>query len=104
MNVPEEQIVYKKKIGKLNGDPVIEVATKGGLHLVVSVHGNKVTSLGAGPHKAVARHIAKKKAPDIQFTELSKSDEIEEYLFEWCLPKYEALTDALRAARETHVD
>jgi len=83
-------------VGSLDGDKVIELATKGGLHLIVTAHLGKVETLGAGPHRAVARHIAKKMKPDICWTDLNKSDYIEEAHYEFVLPKYEALTAAFR--------
>lgn len=96
MDIPTEQIAYKKKVGKLDGNPVIELATTGGLHLVVTARGGKVETLGTGPHRAVARHIAKKRQPEIQWTELAKADHVEEVYMTPVLPKYEALTLEMR--------
>lgn len=98
MQINEQEVEYKKRVGKWGAAPVIEVGLKGGLHLIFAAKGGKFETLGAGPHRAVARHIAKKKSDDkIEWTDLSKADYIEPEHFAFCLPPYEALTDALRA-------
>lgn len=98
MQVNENEIEYKKKVGKLDGCPVYEIGLRGGLHLILSVRGGRSEVLGAGPHKAVARFVSKKKTENkIEFTDLSKSDHIEPEHFQDILPYYEALTDAFRA-------
>jgi hypothetical protein len=98
MDIRPEEIEYKKRVGVWGNSPVIEVGLKGGLHLIFASKGGKFETLGAGPHRAVARHIAKKKSDDkIQWTELSKADHIEPEHFADVLPKYEQLTDALRS-------
>lgn len=96
MEIRQEEVAYKKKVGKLDGSPVLEVGLKGGLHLIFSTKGGKLQALGAGPHRAVARHIAKKKEDKIDWTDLSKSDHIEPEHFADILPDWEAYTDALR--------
>ena len=98
MDIRSEEVAYRKKVGKLDGNPVIEVGLKGGLHLIFAAKHGKFETLGAGPHRAVARYIAKKKTEDkIEFTDLSKSDFIEPEHFADILPRYEAITDAFRA-------
>ena len=98
MNISENEVAYKKKVGKLDGHPVFEVGLKGGLHLVFASRNGKLETLGAGPHRAVARFVAKKKTEDkVEFTDLSKADWIEPEHFADILPQYEALTDAIRA-------
>lgn len=96
MNVPENQIVTKRKVGKSNGKDVTYIKTVGGLHLVVDHRG---IVLGSGPHRGVARHIAKKMDSELTWTELSKSDHIDLAYFEHLLPEYEALTNQLRKAQ-----
>jgi hypothetical protein len=97
MDITPEHIAYKKRVGRIGHSPVIELATTGGLHLIVAARGGKSEVLGAGPHRAVARFIAKKKEPDIMWTELSKSDWVPVEHFADILPEYEAYVDALRA-------
>lgn len=95
---PEEIDGKPKKIGKLGDAPVMLMTLKGGLNLVLAVRGGKAETLGAGPHPAVARHIAKKRTDGkVEWTDLSKSDWVDPAHFEHVLPKYEDLTDALRA-------
>lgn len=98
--ISPDQIAYKKRIGKLGGDAVFEVGLIGGLHMVLKASGGKTHTLGAGPHRAVARHIARKRNPELELTELSKSDHLEPHLYEGILPKYEALTDELLKLQE----
>lgn len=99
MDLNAKQLAGKpKKIGHLNDKDVFGMTTKGGLSLVVSAKDGAFETLGAGPHPAVARHIAKKRNPDVTFTELNKADYIEERAYASMLPKYEAITDAVRDA------
>ncbi len=94
--ITPDQIAYRKKVGKLGDAQVMEIGLIGGLHLIAKARpGGKTEILGAGPHRAVARHIAKKRNPEIEFTELNKSDHIEPIFFENLLPRYEGLTDEL---------
>jgi hypothetical protein len=94
--ISADQIAYRKKVGKLGDDQIFEIGLIGGLHLIAKAQpGGKSEILGAGPHRAVARHIAQKRNPDIRWTELSKSDHIEPEFFEFLLPAYEAMTDTL---------
>jgi hypothetical protein len=93
VQVTQDQIAYKKKVGRLGDAHIYEVGLIGGLHLIMKA-GQKAP-LGAGPHRAVARHIALKRNPELEFTELSKSDHIEPHLYETLVPKYEGLTDEM---------
>lgn len=97
MNLTAEHIAYRKKIGTLDRRPVIELATTGGLHLVVCAKANGVETLGAGPHRAVARHIAKKRHKGLVITDLSKADWIDPADFAHLLPAWESTTDRIRA-------
>ncbi len=99
VNITAEHIAYKKKIGTLRGKPVIEIATTGGLHLLVISKADGVETIGAGPHKAVARHIAKKKHPEILFSELSKSDWVDPACFQHLLPQWEGTTERIRSLK-----
>lgn len=98
MNIRPQEIDYKKNIGSLKGRPVIEIGLKGGYHLICSLKGGSVEYLGAGPHRAVARHIAKKRAPDMMITEISKSDHVDTAHFVHLVPHYEGMTDQLNNA------
>ena len=88
-----------KKIGTLEGNPIMELSTTGGLHVVAVARGGKSEVLGAGPHRAVARHLALKKEPSIKLTDLAKADHVPEAMFSFVLPKYEQLTADLRRAQ-----
>lgn len=97
MQIDAKQLAGKpKKVGKRDGKDVLEIATKGGLHMIVAPKDGSFETLGTGPHRAVARFIAKKKSPEIQWTSLEKADHIEPEFFQHLLPKYEAMTDAIR--------
>lgn len=97
MDLKPQDIQSKKKIGTLDGNPVIEVVTTGGFHMVVVAKSGGVRTLGTGPHKVVARYIAEKRNPSIKLTELAKSDWVPAETFQHLLPRYEALTDQLIA-------
>jgi hypothetical protein len=91
--VTEQHIATKKRIGTLDGKPVVELMTTGGLYMVVMNKAGVVETLGTGPHRAVARFIAKKREPKLVVTELSKSDWLDEVSILSVAPKYEALTE-----------
>lgn len=93
MNVTSKHIASKKRIGSLHGSPVVEVRTSGGLYMVVCQKSGVLQTLGTGPHRAVARFIAEKREPELEITELSKSDWLDQAAIDSVLPKYEALTD-----------
>jgi hypothetical protein len=97
MQIDQKHLAYKKQVGTLKGKPVFELATTGGLHVMVSGGaGGGFQVISSGPHPGVARYMAEKREPDIQLTELSKSEQIEPYLFLGILPEYEKLTDMLQ--------
>jgi hypothetical protein len=91
--VTEKHIASKKRIGTLDGKPVVELLTTGGLYMVVMNKNGTVETLGTGPHRAVARFIAKKREPLLVVTELSKSDWLDEAAILSVAAKYEALCD-----------
>ena len=93
MNIEAREVEYTKSVGKWNSKPVIEVGLKGGLFLLFCQKNGKMETIGSGPHRAVARHIAKRMSEnEIEFTDLNKADFIEPVHFEHLLPYYEALT------------
>lgn len=98
MDIRPEEVEHKEVVGRVGGDPVIEVALKGGLYLLFRKRGRSLETLGTGSHRAVARFIAKKKSEEpVEFTDLSKADWVSPEHFLDVLPYYEALTDAYRA-------
>lgn len=94
--ISAKQVKYKKKVGQTeDNDDVYEIGLIGGLHLIVKAKGNRSEIMGAGPHRAVARHIATQKTK-INFNDLRKSEEVSVELFADVLPDYEALTERMR--------
>lgn len=89
-------IASKKLVGKSGSADVHEVVTKGGLHLIVKRADGKSKILGTGPHRAIARHIASKNDPNLNITQLSKSDELDPRVFASQLPEWIRITDMLR--------
>ena len=74
-----------------------EINTTGGLYLVlVAKSDGKVETLGTGPHRAIARHIAKMREGDLQITEIAKSATIEVSSFQHILPQWIATTEQFR--------
>ncbi len=94
MELSAEQLNGKpKEVGVTSeGDKVFHIVTKGGFNLIVSSKkGKRFEVLGTAPHKAIAKHIAKRHA-DITWTELEKSV-VDPATFQHLLPKYEAITE-----------
>jgi hypothetical protein len=90
MIIPGDEVVYKSAIGKLGDSILWGIGTIGGLHLVESRSPNgSRTILGAGSHRAVARHIAKKTHADIEWSVLEKSSDPDLRDFEDILPFWE---------------
>jgi hypothetical protein len=103
MNIDAKQLASKpKKVGKWGDRDVLAVATKGGFHVVGAVKaGGAFETLGTGPHPAVARAVANKLVSKsneaaITWTELTKADHVAPEHFSHLLPKYEAITNAMR--------
>lgn len=95
MIIPTSQIMLKKRVGKLKGKAIWHVRTRGGLHLIADDSGKPVA---AGPHVAVARHLAEQYEPALEWTELSKSDHVAYEAYQHLLPEYRELSDQLRKA------
>jgi hypothetical protein len=96
LNLTPEHVAYKKKIGRKGANPVWEVMTTGGLYLDILGKGAGFEVLGTGPHRAVARHIAEQRDPEIVWEEMSKSDFVTMPEIAYLVPEYEAVTDRLR--------
>lgn len=97
MNLDKNQLAgLPKKIGTLNGKPIFHVVTKGGFNMCLIAKAGGFETLSCGPHVAIARHIASKREKEIVW-ELAKGDYVpyEDYAF--LLPKYEEITDRIRA-------
>lgn len=99
VNLTANHIEYRKQIGTLQGKPVFEIGTTGGLHLVVVAKAAGIETIGAGSHSAIARHIAKKKAPEMILTSLAKSEHVDPSCFAHLLPQWEAETDRFRSIK-----
>lgn len=93
MDITPQHVSYKKQVGLFKGKPVWEIATTGGFHLLVGLKGGEQHTFGTGSHRAIARHIARKREPELVITELSKSDSVPLECYQHLLPEYEALTD-----------
>lgn len=95
MEITKEQLDKKKtkKVGTYHGQDVLSVATKGGLYLLMSMQKNgELKTLGAGPHPAIARSIARRENPDFVPTELSKGEELPQWLIDSYTEEYTTLT------------
>lgn len=97
MQIPQNEVVSTKKIGHLGSNPVYAISTVGGLHLIMTKRAGVTSVLSAGSHMAIARHIARKKEPNLVIDELSKADYIPEEYFVDLVPEFEQLTDDLNA-------
>ena len=101
MNVPQNQISYRKRIGRCGSKAVIEIGLTGGLKIVGSQASNgKITILGAGSHRAIARLLAKKSEPEIVIDELEKSEDVNPNDIKDLLPFWELVTIKVRSLGE----
>jgi hypothetical protein len=99
MDITEKQLKgAPKKIGTLDGNPVLQIETKGGLFVVMTKSSaGKPRTLGTGSHPAVAQHIAERDNPAIKLTELSKSEALDPYTLRREATKYVPLTRKLQS-------
>ena len=68
MQITPEHIKLKKFVGKTpNGVPVTYVETFGGLHIMMGNINGKVEVLSALPHLGMAKWLADKKCPQINW-------------------------------------
>lgn len=100
MIIPGDEVVYKEKVGTC-GDAVVEACgTAGGLHLIeMRAPNGKREIIGAGSHRAVARHLAKRKCPDLVWTVLEKSADPQLSDFEDVLDFWQAVVNRVNARR-----
>jgi hypothetical protein len=64
------------RIGRLREQPVWRLKSKGGLILILTKNGEgKPQMLASGPQYGLVKFMAEQREPDIEFSELSKSDE-----------------------------
>lgn len=98
INIEHTELVRPaKRIGTTDdGEDVYEAVLKGGLVVIEAVKKDKSRRLGAGPHRGLARYIARKREGDrLQLTELSKSEALGPEYWIHLVPEYEAVTDRL---------
>jgi hypothetical protein len=96
MELTQEQIESVDPIGQLDDKKVYRVVTKGGLNLVVINKNAKTKILGAAPHKALAKYIAEKEEPEIQWTELAKSEPLDQSVIDAHYPRWSEFTKELQ--------
>jgi hypothetical protein len=100
LTIPSNEIVYKERVGTC-GKATLEASyTAGGLHLIEmrSPDGRKEV-IGAGSHRAVARHLAKRKHPDLVWTVLEKSADPQLSDFEDVLGFWQEVVNRVNANR-----
>jgi hypothetical protein len=97
--IPSDEVISKDVVGKWGNKTLWAVSTVGGLHLIEARSPDGARQvIGAGSHRAVARHIAKKMNNDIEWTVLEKTAEANFRDFEDVLPFWEEVT--LRAQKK----
>lgn len=100
MDLDSKQMQNKpKKIGMLGKEEAFYSMAKGGLGVVhTGLKNGKVGRiLGIGGHPAIARHVAKKRNPELEITELSKSDVSVVAHSAEAVREYSALTDRMNS-------
>lgn len=85
-----------KIIGKIDGQDMYQLKTKGGLYMITKAKGKSFELLACAPHPAVGRALVNKKYDNVEFTALSKADHVDEAHYALLLPDYENLTDRMR--------
>ena len=97
MVIPGDEIVSKSIVGKLGDNVLTAIATCGGLHLIESRSPDgKREVIGAGSHRAIAKYIAKRNNPNLEWTVLEKSTEAQFEDFKDVLPFWEEVTKRAR--------
>ena len=100
MIIPGDEITNKEIVGKLGDKTLWQISTLGGLHLIEArSSGGQRQIIGAGSHRAVARHIAKKTHPDVEFTALEKSAQVDPRDFEDMVPFWMAVVEKVQKKR-----
>lgn len=99
ITLDEKQMEGKpRKVGTWSGRPVFHMRTKGGWQLIATQKNDGTPEiLGVGSHRGLAMHIAEKNAKGIEWTTLAKAGFVDPIYFEWMLPRWETITDQLRA-------
>lgn len=92
MDIPTSQIEFKRKVGRSGGSELWHIKTYGGLHTIFKTMGKSMRFIGSGPHRAVAQRVAEKFDPEIVWTELSKSDHIDEAVIAPLVAEYYKIT------------
>lgn len=101
-NITPNQIKKTKKVGELDGQPVIEGETKGGLFfLMTKTASGSTKTLGTGSHPAVAAHIAERDFPKLKLTELSKSESLDPYTLRKEVERFDPYTKFVRYVTDT---
>jgi len=82
-----------KKVGKTKHGDVFHMTTKGGFNLIMLKGETETRVLGAAPHIAIAKHIAKLNSvgDELVYFELSKADEQID-VYQHLIPVFEQLT------------
>ena len=94
MVIPGDEVISKSIVGKLGNKILWAISTIGGLNLIEarSPDGSKQI-IGAGNHRAVARHVAKRSHEDIEWSMLEKSAEVDIRDIEDLMPFWQAVVE-----------
>lgn len=94
MNISKEQLHFlPKRIGHIDGVPVFETMTKGGLVLLI-LGGGAGKLVAAGPHRGFAIPLAKQRHPEFVLDELSKSEKYDDIsAFKHLMPVWSDIVD-----------
>ena len=96
MKIPTNEIEFRKAVGKVKRKVLWHVKVRGGLH-IYALDGGEI--IGAGSHRGVARHMAQQHCPDLEYTELSKSEYYSYEDFAFLIPEATEITNRLRKAQ-----
>lgn len=89
-----------KRIGRLDGNPVFLLVTKGGLNVVLARYATGAKALASAPHPGIAKAMASRGYPDLIIDELSKSEGVNLDFYKHLLPVFEDTTKRLNEGLE----
>lgn len=67
LTIDSKHISSKEEVGSLDGTPIHQLTTLGGLVIIAMMKNNEPEILGIGSHRAISRHLAEKRYPKIEW-------------------------------------
>ncbi len=97
MDIPKDEIKLRRIIGKRGRNHIMQIQCIGGLQVVVESEGSNMKILGGSTNLGAAKWMARQVAPDIEFMDLSKSEEFDARLCADLIPIWSGWVDQLNS-------